>query len=517
MCFPLGAWAQETSGVKGIIFEDKNGNSKRDAGEKGIHGVAVSNGVEVVLSGGEGNYQLPLQKDNIVFVIKPADYSLPLNEYNMPRSYYLHKPLGSPALKYPGVDATAEVPASLDFGLRKEQPALQFSAFVFGDPQPYTLQEVAHFEKGIVEEARKAASDKIFGISLGDLVGDKLDLHLPYAKAVQQMQLPWYNVMGNHDMNYDATTDSLSDETFERNFGPANYAFNYGKAHFIVLDNILYPDPRDGKGYWGGFRPDQLTFVRNTLKYVPKDNLVVLCFHIPLWTEDGSEFNLQDRQQLFDLLKGYENVLALSAHTHLQRHNFYTKAEGWRNVQPLHEFNIGTTSGDWYSGALNDQGIPISTMRDGTPKGYGVLNVNQQNYSLAYKVAGQPETYQIRIYNPKLVLQGQRTSAAIYANFFLGSGHDDVLCRVDNGKWRAMQLVEMADPAYLKHLVEYDMAEQLPSGKRPSNPEPCTHLWKIDIPTKLAPGAHTIEVKATDMFGKTYTQSGSYTVVTTVP
>ncbi len=55
--------------------------------------------------------------------------------------------------------------------------------------------------------------------------------------------------MGNHDMNYDAVADSLSDETFESNFGPANYAFNYGQAHFIVLDNILYPDPRDGNGY----------------------------------------------------------------------------------------------------------------------------------------------------------------------------------------------------------------------------------------------------------------------------
>lgn len=72
--------------------------------------------------------------------------------------------------------------------------------------------------------------------------------------------------MGNHDMNYDASSDILSDETFKKNFGSANYAFNYGNAHFIILDNILYPDPRDGRGYWGGYRLDQLQFLENNLK-----------------------------------------------------------------------------------------------------------------------------------------------------------------------------------------------------------------------------------------------------------
>ncbi len=40
--------------------------------------------------------------------------------------------------------------------------------------------------------------------SLGDLVGDDLNLHPSYIKAVSKVGLPWYNVMGNHDMNYDA-------------------------------------------------------------------------------------------------------------------------------------------------------------------------------------------------------------------------------------------------------------------------------------------------------------------------
>ena len=35
-------------------------------------------------------------------------------------------------------------------------------------------------------------------------------------------------------MNYDTTTDEQSDITFKKNFGPSNYAFNYGNVHFII-------------------------------------------------------------------------------------------------------------------------------------------------------------------------------------------------------------------------------------------------------------------------------------------
>jgi hypothetical protein len=59
-----------------------------------------------------------------------------------------------------------------------------------------------------------------FGISLGDLVGDDLSLQPKYKSVISTMGLPWYNVMGNHDMNYDAKEDSLSDESFEQTFGP---------------------------------------------------------------------------------------------------------------------------------------------------------------------------------------------------------------------------------------------------------------------------------------------------------
>lgn len=499
--------AQAQSVVKGYVFNDSNSNGRKDKSEKGISGVSVSNGVTVAQTDQNGQYQLPVGKDNIIFVIKPAVYKTPLTEDNLPRFYHLHKPEGSPQLKYKGVSPTAPLPASLDFALTAKAEPDDYTALIFGDPQPYTLSEIEYFSRGIVSEVENI-KNVAFGLSLGDLVGDNLDLHQPYVKAVKKVGLPWYNLMGNHDMDYDAPSDSLSDDTYEAHFGPANYAFNYGKVHYIILDNILYPDPRDGKGYWGGFRKDQLDFVENDLKYVPKDQLIVLAYHIPLHEEgEGDSFRDEDRNRLFALLKDYPNILAMSAHTHLQRQNFHSTQAGWHGAKPLHEYNAGTTSGDWYSGEFNVQGVPSSTMRDGTPKGYAFLQIKGNQYSIDYKVAGAPKEYQIRIHTPRVVPAGSNTSSSIYANFFMGHEGNQVRYRIDKSEWKDMQFDDQPDPHFQRLVNNWDYTESLPAGRRPSNAVKSTHLWRAPFPNNLTEGQHTVEVMAKDMFGREFTQT----------
>lgn len=372
--------------VSGFVYEDLNGNGKKERREKGIEKVAVSNGREVALTDGSGKYELPIGEDNIIFVIKPSGYKTQLNQSNQAQFFYNHKPEGSPDLKFKGVSATGKLPKSIDFALIPSGERDNFKALLFGDPQPYTREEVDFFARGIVSEV-EGIKNVAFGLSLGDLVGDDLSLFNPYIAAVKNVGIPWYNLLGNHDLNFDAEEDSLSDEAFEAHFGPANYAFNYGKVHFIVLDDVLYPDPRDGKGYWGGFRKDQLDFIENDLKYVPKDDLIVLAFHIPISEPgNGDSFRDEDRQAIFDLLKDFPHTLSLSAHTHIQRQDIFTTEDGWRQEKPHHHYNVGTTSGDWYSGKLDDSGIPISTMRDGTPKDMPSLILRVTNTRLTTKL-----------------------------------------------------------------------------------------------------------------------------------
>ncbi|MBD1432051.1 calcineurin-like phosphoesterase C-terminal domain-containing protein [Sphingobacterium sp. DN00404] len=511
----LSAWSYAQQQAQGTVYLDANRNGKKDGIETGLPNVPVSNGVDVVLTDAQGRYTLPVGNDDIIFVIKPSGYTIPLDRHYLPKSFYIHKPQGSPTdLTYAGVTPTGPLPKSIDFGLTKSRENDQFRVLVFGDPQAYTAQEMLFFNRAIVDEV-VGIKNVTFGISLGDLVGDDLSLHLSYKESVARIGLPWYNLKGNHDMNYDVQADSLSDETFEANFGPANYSFNYGKVHFIVLDNVRYPNPRTGKGYLGGFRKEQLDFVKNDLKHVPTDHLIVLAFHIPLDHRNGDTFRAEDRQRLFDLLREYPHTLSLSAHMHTQTQHFYDEKDGWHQEKPHHEYNAGTTSGDWYSGQLDNRGVPSATMRDGTPNGYAFIDFDKNQYRIRYQASGRDSTYQINLFHPKVVGQGKRSRSAIFANFFMGHHGNMVEYTVDGGEWKKMMPVRTSDPAYLAELYPWDNLDTLLPGRRPTDAMPSAHLWRVSLPVDLAVGEHRIRVRATDDYGNTYEASSSYRIAPT--
>jgi hypothetical protein len=504
----LSASLPGQSVVTGYVYDDLNHNGKKDLAEKGIPQVAVSNGTEVVLTNAEGAYQLPLDDDRIIFVIKPAGYRLPTDSFNLPQAYYIHKPQGAPESFYPGVKPTGKIPASVNFALYGYDEPESFTALIFGDTQVYTEAEIDYLRRGIVAEVANNRREAGFGISLGDLVGDNLSLHLPYKQAIGQIGIPWYNVIGNHNMNYEAKEERFSDETFEADFGPANYAFNYGKAHFIVLDDILYPHPLEQSGYWGGLRDDQMAFVKNDLAQVSTESLIVVAMHIPLIDSEGEEaFRDADRQQLYRLLKDYPNVLFLSAHTHFQMQHVIGSEQAPGREKPIFEYNVGTVCGDWYSGPLDANGIPASVMRDGTPPGYAFLTISGNRYVLDYKVFGKPDNYRASVY-PQAADSGGRAKPALYVNFFMGGPDDSLAYRVGKGEWIPMQAADEADPSYAAYLQDWDSLPVKPAGiRRPSNPAPCAHLWKAEIDTAALPaGTREIEVRIKDRFGRIFTE-----------
>lgn len=506
----LSGYAQNP--VTGYVYEDLNANGKKERREKGLPNVSVSNGIEVVKTDDKGQYVLPTEDDQTIFVIKPASHEIPTDTNNIPQFYFLHKPNGSPAnLEYPGVAATGKLPKSVDFGLLPGKEDKNFTALIFGDPQTYTMEEMAHFKKGIVSEVEKIQGIA-FGASLGDLVGDKPDFFPLYKEAVSKIGVPWFQVMGNHDMNFDVEKDEFSDESYTAHFGPATYAFNYGNAHFVVLENILYPDPRDGKGYWGGLRADQLQFVENNLKLVPKDKLVVLLMHIPLFEENGDSFRDADREKILELLSPFANTFSMSAHTHYMKQTFFGEEDGYKRPKPHHHYNVGTPSGDWYSGKIIADGTPESTMRDGSPKGYLFLDINDTDFKVRYKAAGKPADYQMEIFAPKVLAKDVRTTSGIVVNFFTGAADNTVRYRIDKGEWKNMTQMESFDPTYLLKVYEWDTTEEVMAGRRPSNPALTDHLWRAPISSALEVGVHTIEVEATDIFGQKHTGTKTFRI-----
>lgn len=506
--------AQNTA--RGVVYSDENKNGKLDSNEKPITGVAVSNGRDVVLTDHEGVYELPISDNTILFVIKPSDYDLPVNELNQPQFFYNHKPGGSPELEYPGVDPTGPLPESVNFGLIKGDHTEEFRMLVFGDPQPYTEEEVDYFDRDIVDELVGAKGYE-FGITLGDIVGDDLDLFAPYSESVARIGLPWFHVYGNHDMNFDAESDEFADETYEANFGPATYSFNHGNVHFIVMDNVVYPRTDGESGYIGGVTEKQLEFIANDLKYVSKDDLIVFAAHIPLyvpeWRETSDYFLIDYRQKLFDVLSEYPNVLSLSAHTHIQRLHYLDEESGWDYSNDHLHYNVGTTGGDWWSGVPDERGVPPTLMRDGTPNGYATINFSGNSFTLDYKVAGEDASKTMSIWAPKVVPQNERFNSDFYVNFFLGNDSTTVEFQVEGQEyWRKMQKVELGDPFVTSLRDKWDRADYILNGKRPNNAVASSHLWKARVPKNLSEGPHTIIIMVSDHFGRGFFDEFTYRI-----
>ena len=143
----------------GTVFHDQNGNGKRDGGEPCLPGIAVSNQKEGVQTDAEGRWELPHDDDTIFFVIKPRGWTSPIREDQTPLFYYIHKPAGSPKSKYPGVEPTGDLPASIDFPLTKQEEPDTFKAIFFGDPQPSSIEQVDHIAHDVIAELRRNASE----------------------------------------------------------------------------------------------------------------------------------------------------------------------------------------------------------------------------------------------------------------------------------------------------------------------------------------------------------------------
>lgn len=485
--------------ARGTVFEDRNGNGIRDAGERGLSGVRVSNQREIALTDREGRWELAAGEDTVFFVIKPRGYMPPLNEHRLPQFFYIHKPGGSPAhLKYPGVKPTGPLPASIDFPLRRQREPRRFQAVFMGDTQPRDLREVGYFRDSVVPEL--VGTDAAFGVTLGDVVFDDLNVFEPHNAAVALIGIPWWNVIGNHDHNYDVPNDRDADETFTRVYGPNYYSFDYGPVHFIALDDVEWGGAKpEGTGsYTAGLDARQLEFVRNDLALVPDTQLVVLMMHIPL-TSVGN------RGELYRLIEKRRYALSISGHTHWHEHRFITAADGWQGPEPHHHIVTVTACGSWWTGAPGPDGIPHATMRDGAPNGYAILTFDGRKASLRFKAAGKPAAKQLNVMLPERVSASSAEPRWLYVNVFDGSERSTVEYRIGGrGGWTALWQVREPDPSYVaRQAAENANPPAIPPFRKMSDPINSPHLWKGPLPA-LSPGEHRVEVRTRDLEGRVF-------------
>ena len=498
VCFSLSA---QNVFLQGVVYEDINKDGKRDSEEPGISGVMVSNQREVVLTDGEGRYKLELTEDCVVFITKPAKYDVPVSKLQLPQFYFLYKKTPSPDLYHKGIAVTQSIPQSLDFGLYRTPKKDNFQILVLADPQTETVQEIDYLRQDLVEEV--SGQNMAFGLVLGDIIFDHLDL-LNYQNPVMaQMGFPVYNVMGNHDVNYDALDDAHSDETFRRHYGPNYYSFDYGQVHFILLDSVnFFINPEKNKpDYEGRLGERQLQWIRNDLKHVPDDKLVVLCMHIPLdaYTAKGRRDYIVDRNEVYEILKTRKQVLALAGHNHEQEQNFYGQEKGWQGENPLHQIICVALCGAWWGGPLDERGVPLSYQQDGVPNGYYIFSFEGTKYTSSLKISGKCKEYQMQIHSPSGILTREEAKkASILVNVFDHSSKSRTFYSLDGGELIPLENFYDKDPMAVL-LYDTDKRGQKPWVRATKT----WNLWKAAMP-KVEAGIHRLKVQTIDQYGRIF-------------
>ncbi len=444
-------------------------------GARGIGGVAVSDGLDVAVTGADGEFELISHSGRrFVFVSWPAGYELPRN---VPGTARIHAPL----------EAGPNGEASLLFQLApSRQSDENHYCFLLADPQTEDRYEVERFLNETVpdvrELSRRLSDGPPLGIGCGDLMFDDLTLFPEYEKAVHRMEMPFFQVVGNHDLDLGASTHEESTRTFQGHFGPDYYSFNRGAVHYVVLNDVFY----FSGGYIGYLGKEQLDWLEADLRLVEPGRPVVVALHIPLASssvtrsqEPGRRLTtmVQNRQRLHRLLEPYP-AHVLAGHTHECEHVF----EG-NLVEHIH----GAVCGAWWTGPI---------CYDGTPNGYGVYEVRGEEIRWKYKATGRPLEEQMSVY-----ARGADPSAPqeVVANVWNWDPGWAVVWYEDGERRGAMSRRRGSDPLS----TELHAGAELPQRRPWVDPVQVDHLFYAPVSAQT----REVRVEATDRFGQTYTGS----------
>ena len=227
------ARAQPPAPVTGVVFEDANRNGQRDAGERGLSGVAVSNQREVVQTAADGSYSLPRAGYAIVFISLPDGYATVGNFW---RSV-------SPSSNSP-----------VDFALTARASSGTFT-FIHASDTHVSAQSVGRLQQ-LRTIAEKHRPD--FVLVTGDLVRDALRVgeeeargyYDLYTQEVPRFPMPVWSVPGNHEIfGIERHLSLVSPKhplygkgMYRQRLGPNYYSFTHGGVHFVGLDSVDVAD-----------------------------------------------------------------------------------------------------------------------------------------------------------------------------------------------------------------------------------------------------------------------------------
>ncbi|SFQ80947.1 calcineurin-like phosphoesterase C-terminal domain-containing protein [Hymenobacter arizonensis] len=440
----------------------------------GLAGVPVTDGYNIVLTDKAGKYTLESNATaEFVYITLPRGYAFP-NQKGVAQFF---QPIKA------GTDRM-----TADFELQKlAGDDTKHTFMVWADPQMINKKDCHELLTSSAPDLQALAAQygpNTFAIGCGDLVWDKHELFEDYKKAVEIAGVPFFQVIGNHDMDLTARTDEGSAQTFKSLFGPTYYSFNRGEVHYVVLDNVFFIGPP--KKYIGYLTEKQLQWLEQDLSFVKPGSTVVVALHIPVDSGEKRRNKLKDeppggvvsnRAELYRLLKPFTAHI-MSGHTHVCEKIF--------NENTI-EHTHGAVCGAWWTG-------PICT--DGSPSGYGVYEVNGGELKWYYKSVGHDRRHQFRLY-PKGSVANRPEE--IVANVWNWDPQWKVAWFENGARQGEMQQQVGLDPLSVK----LHGGDQLPAKHKWVEPTLTDHLFFA----RPSAGAKEIRIEVTDRFGQVYTDT----------
>ena len=205
--------------ARGIVFEDRNANGKRDDGEPGLPGVVVSDGGKVIRTSAAGEYLFRIRVDEnphhrFVVVTRPNGYR--------PTAAFFHRiPFDESETNY-----------AVNFGFVRDRSSAnrKFWFITASDSQFTSIPQMIPIAKDYAQ-VTSAAGGPAFLTTAGDLTmnGSQFEWDM-YDRIRGSSKIPVYEGFGGHDGN---CLDPRCTVSFEQRIGPPYYSWNYGGVHFI--------------------------------------------------------------------------------------------------------------------------------------------------------------------------------------------------------------------------------------------------------------------------------------------
>lgn len=285
-------------GQSGVVFEDLNGNGLKDAGEKGIPGVVVSDGFTLVESGKNGEFSIEvLDRSRFITAYTPSGY-----RHTTP--FYM--------------DIRNGVPRELSFGLI---PADDFTGEFI---QMSDIEERSYLDWMDDFKAYMDVKKVDFVAMTGDICYAP-GLYLTGTEFnTDDVGVRMVYTLGNHDLikGYkDAQGRDYGEKPYEDQFGPAWYSFNVEGVHYMVTP-MLSGDAKPS------YTPDDVySWMRADLESVPKGTPVVIFNHGILGNSEN--LVLKSDSQTLDLSE-YNVIGYIYGHNHINYH--YTNGNGTQMI-----------------------------------------------------------------------------------------------------------------------------------------------------------------------------------------